>query len=194
MSRLEVDHPDIHAHFVEGGFSVQLGRSNPFGKIPVDQTIEETVNKDTQTAGGTKGFSLKTGEVARYYLTSENRSQYLRQLRNMTGNKPTESVRHHDLQKPRIEKDRADVNAFAELMEKGWVNPLGPEQSDIISLSTGIAVSPNIASDLMQAHQTGEEAYKKFRSERLEKGTPTAKFHDTMKKTESEDILKHHKT
>lgn len=60
MSHLEVDHPGIQAHFVEGVFSVQLGRNNPFGKIPVDQTIEETVNKDTQTAGGTKGFSLKT--------------------------------------------------------------------------------------------------------------------------------------
>lgn len=37
MSCLESDHSDIHAHFMEGGFSVQLGRSNPFGRIPVDQ-------------------------------------------------------------------------------------------------------------------------------------------------------------
>lgn len=37
-------------HFIEGVFSVQLGRNNPFGKIPIDQTIEETVNKDTKTA------------------------------------------------------------------------------------------------------------------------------------------------
>ncbi|XP_033475188.1 uncharacterized protein LOC117252428 [Epinephelus lanceolatus] len=182
MSCLDIDYPDVSAHFVEGGFSVQLGRNNPFGKIPVDQTIEETINKDTQTAGETKGFSLKTAAVTKYYLTSENRSRYLRQLRNMTGNEPTESVRHHDLQKSRIEKDRADVNAFVELMQKGWVNPLGPEESDIISLSTGITVSPNIASDLLQAQQTGEKAYKKFRSERLEKGSPTAKFHDKMKK------------
>ncbi len=149
MSRLEIDHPAVHAHFAEGGFSVQSSGNNPFRKIPVDQTIEETVNKDTQTAGGTKGFSLKMGAVTRYYLTSKNRSQYLRQLRNMTGNKSTGCVSHHDLQKPRIEKDRADVNALVELMEKSWVNPLGPDQSDIISLSKGIAVSPDIASDLL---------------------------------------------
>ena len=30
-----------------GGFAVQLGEDNPFGKIPVDQACEETVNKDT---------------------------------------------------------------------------------------------------------------------------------------------------
>ncbi len=79
---------------------------------------EKAVNKDTQTAGGTKGFSLKTGAVTRYYLTSENRSQYLRQLRNMTGNESTECFSHQDLQKPRIEKDKADVIAFVELMER----------------------------------------------------------------------------
>ena len=28
-----------------------MSDTNTFGRIPVDQTIEETVNKDTQTAG-----------------------------------------------------------------------------------------------------------------------------------------------
>ena len=68
MSQLPTEHPDVHAHFMEGGFSVQICSQNPFGRIPVDQTIEETVNKDTKTsvpqAGGTKGFSLKSGAVA----------------------------------------------------------------------------------------------------------------------------------
>ena len=30
---------------MQGGFSVQLSSNNPFGRIPVDHTIEETVNK-----------------------------------------------------------------------------------------------------------------------------------------------------
>ena len=41
-----------------GGFSVQIGDDNEFGRIPVDQTCEETVNKDTQAPGREKGFSL----------------------------------------------------------------------------------------------------------------------------------------
>ena len=40
---------------MNGGFSVQLGSENPFGKLSADQVIEETVNKDTQTSGGTNG-------------------------------------------------------------------------------------------------------------------------------------------
>ena len=59
MMNLEQDHPSVHAHMKSGGFSVQIGSQNLFGKIPADQAIEETVNKDTQTSGGTKGFSLK---------------------------------------------------------------------------------------------------------------------------------------
>lgn len=56
MSRLQEDHSDIYDYFMTGGFAVQLGDRNPFGRIPVDQAIEETVNKDTQTAGGTKVY------------------------------------------------------------------------------------------------------------------------------------------
>ena len=47
MARLPQTHP-------ERGFSCQIGPVNTFGRIPMDQTIEETINKDTQTARGTK--------------------------------------------------------------------------------------------------------------------------------------------
>ena len=53
MSHLEQEHPDVHRHLASRGFSVQIGGDNPFGRIPVDQTCEETVNRDTQTPGGT---------------------------------------------------------------------------------------------------------------------------------------------
>ena len=49
MMHLEQNHPGVHANMTSSGFSVQLGSQNPFGKIPADQAIEETVNKDTQT-------------------------------------------------------------------------------------------------------------------------------------------------
>ena len=58
MCRLNMDYPDMYQHFMQGGILVQIDSSNPIDKIPCDQTIKETINKDTQTAGGTKGFSL----------------------------------------------------------------------------------------------------------------------------------------
>ena len=47
MTKLSIDHPDGYVQLEHGGFSVQLGRQNPFSRIQVNQTIKETVNKDT---------------------------------------------------------------------------------------------------------------------------------------------------
>ena len=59
-----------------GGFLVQLSSNNQFCRVLMDQATEETVNKDTQTPGGTKSYSLKTSAVIRYYSTAEFRSVF----------------------------------------------------------------------------------------------------------------------
>ena len=43
--------PQSQKHLMQGDFSVQLGGKNPFGRIPVDQMIEETVNKTHRHLG-----------------------------------------------------------------------------------------------------------------------------------------------
>ena len=136
MTRLSIDHPEVYVQLESGGFSVQLGRQNPFGRIPVDQTIEETVNKDTQTPGGTKGFSLKPAALSRYYLTAEHRSTCLKQLRDLTDIKPP-GVSHHDLQSSRNRKDELAVQSLVDLMETEWINPFSGAPTELISLSTG---------------------------------------------------------
>ena len=102
MSRLPTDHPargepTVHARW----FQCPAWQQNPFGRITVDRNVEETVNRDKQTAGDTKGFSLNLAAVERYYLTSEYRSMYLRQLRKMDGHGKSHPS-HPDLHMPRI--------------------------------------------------------------------------------------------
>ena len=65
MTSLPDEQPEVHAFMKNGGFSVQLSNYNTFGRIQVDQALEEIVNKDIQTPEGTKGFSLKPGAVQR---------------------------------------------------------------------------------------------------------------------------------
>ena len=138
MSQLPIEHPEVYNHFIQGGFSVQIGSQNPFGRIPVDQTIEETVNKDTQTPGGTKGFSLKPRAVARYYLTSEYRSSFLRQLRSMVNAGQHDYFSHPDIRSPRIRKDEATIQSLIQLMDSSWLNPFNPDQEELVSISTAI--------------------------------------------------------
>ena len=47
MILLPETHPDVHEYMTNGGFSVRMGELNQFGRIPVDQAVEETVNKVT---------------------------------------------------------------------------------------------------------------------------------------------------
>ena len=110
MSHLEDEHPHVSTHLKSGGFAVQLGEDNPFGKIPVDQACEETVNKDTQTPGGTKGFSLKLKAVNKHYLVAEYRYRciFMRKLKDML-HLSKSSCHNNDLQKSRIARDEADV-------------------------------------------------------------------------------------
>ena len=53
MINLPTIHPDVHQYLADGNFSTQIGNNNPFSCIPMDQTIEETLNKDNQTPGDT---------------------------------------------------------------------------------------------------------------------------------------------
>ncbi|KAK3741541.1 hypothetical protein QZH41_002925 [Actinostola sp. cb2023] len=179
MTRLPEDHPDIYNHFMDGGFSVQLGDCNPFAKIPVDQATEETVNKDTQTAGGTKGFSLKPGTVSKYYLTAEYRSTFLKQLRQMI-ELQTPGLHHADLGISRIKKDEADVQILVDLFEKNWTNPFDPSD-ELVSISTGTAATPEISKDLLGAYTIGEQAYTEFKEKRIENES-SQKFHDRLPK------------
>ena len=69
----------------------------------MDQTIEETINKETQTPGGTRGFSTKKGAVAKYYLSADYRASCIRYLRQMAYVE-TNSMKHPDLTTARIKQ------------------------------------------------------------------------------------------
>ena len=157
ISHLEDEHPHVFTHLKSGGFAVQLGEDNPFGKIPVDHACEETVNKDTQTPGGTKGFSLKPKAVNKYYLVAQYRSIFIRNLKDMLDLSKS-SCHHNDLQKSRIARDEADVQSLLTTME-GWVKPFQGDMQDLICLSTGKMASEDVAGDLLQAKQLGERAF-----------------------------------
>ena len=117
----------------------------------MDQTIE-----DIQTPGGTKGFSLKPAAVTKYYMTSEYRSDNLRELMGMVRHGDSH-LTHPHLQFPRIRRDEADVQSLVELMDTSWLNLFSQDHSDVVSLSTATVAPPAIAADLLGAHKLSNE-------------------------------------
>jgi len=156
---IKIIHPDVHTKFIEGSLSFQLDSTNPFGRIPVDQTIEETMNKDTQTAGGTKGFSLKPGAVST--------EEYFRQLRDRICQGKSK-FSHQDLQGPRINRDEDEVQFLFDLMENNWLSPMSPDEIYLVNLFTGTVAQPDVARNLLRALDIGEETCQVFKQTRLD--------------------------
>ena len=129
--------------------------NHPFAIIAVDQTTEEKVNKDTQTAGGIRGFSLKPGAVSRYYLTAHHRAGALRQLRQEISVQGSVITKHTYLEKTRIKRDESDVASIVDFSENNWTNPFGNDPSDLVSISTGTVASPDVSTDLLAARENG---------------------------------------
>jgi len=182
MSHLEEEHPDVLAYLRSGGFSVQVGAMITFGRIPVDQTCEETISKDTQTPGGTKGFSLKPGAVSKYYLVAEYRSIFMRQFKEILHLGTPTTFQRTDLQASRIARDEEDVKSLMSVLERSWINPFKGEQQNLVCLSTGKLATPEIEKGLLQTEALGEKAYKTFSKDRLESNPPKMKFHDKITK------------
>lgn len=142
MSHIEHEKPDLYLFLREGGFSAQLSATNTFGRVPIDQTLEETVNRDTQTAGGTKGFSLNPSAVSRFYLTAEYKSTYLSILKHSLGLQQS-SGSHKDLGQSRIAKDEEHITSIVDLLDSSWIHPFAGADA-LVSLSTGVTAPPDV--------------------------------------------------
>ena len=62
------------------------------------------------------------------------------------------------------------------------MNPLSPDESDLVSLSTGTVAPPVVVKDLLRALVVGEETYQTYKWTRLDDDPPSVKFHDKMTK------------
>ena len=75
-------------------------------------------------------------------------------------------------------RDSSDVASLVHLLENNCTNPLSKDPSDLMSISTGAVAPSDVSVGLLTAHQKGEETYKDFQEQRLQKGDS---FHNTIK-------------
>ena len=65
---LSTSYPQVNEYLEKGGLSVQLGSVNKFGRIPTDQAIEETANREMTAVGGDEGIQC-TDQCCRKILS-----------------------------------------------------------------------------------------------------------------------------
>ena len=88
--------PEVYSAFLNGEFSVQMGRTNLFGRNEADKTIENTINRDFKTRGGYIGFSANFAAPQCWVLNASRRGTYRKLRREHLSVKPPNYV-HKEL-------------------------------------------------------------------------------------------------
>ena len=63
MCQLPSSHPWVHEQIQRRGSWTVQRTEVPFSSTSADQTIEQTINRDSKTTGGVKGVTLRPGQL-----------------------------------------------------------------------------------------------------------------------------------
>ncbi|CAC5416825.1 unnamed protein product [Mytilus coruscus] len=103
-------------------FSVYCNRSSHgFSRSPVDQTIEQTLNRDTKTRDGIVVFSLNKGSVKHWLLNAHERASISSKCRYLAGMINPETSAKKELGKTRMKRDETDVLKLVQTLQS-WTN------------------------------------------------------------------------
>lgn len=111
MDNLHETHPDAHELLLNGDLFTIQRSSNSFGRIPVDQTVESTINRDVKSKGGIIGQSLNPGAVFKWNILRSDRGQFTQHCCQLTGEEyRTNTYSIKDAGATRIVSDESSVN------------------------------------------------------------------------------------
>ena len=131
MILLPETHPEAHALLENGDFGVQQTMSHGFSQMPVDQTIEQTLNRSTKTKGGIVGFSLRKGAVQQWMITAHSRAAFIDKCRKMSRGEDQHQRRvHKETASVCMKRDEEDVKKVVEVISN-WRNPFEPSEEQL---------------------------------------------------------------
>ena len=113
-------HPKIYDQFMLGNFSVKR-TDGSFNKLPPDQVIERTINKEQKGAGGIIGITTSDCAVQRWVLSSHIMATLLSNFKHSLELNQLES-NQKDLGKKRIKDDEKVVQDSYNII-KEWGDP-----------------------------------------------------------------------
>ena len=164
MDKLRDTHPTAYDELKNGAFAVQRSEKHAFAQVAVDQAIEQTMNRDTKTRGGSVGFSLRPRAVQRWIVTAHERAAIAQTYRQLTTmDDPASHGRGSGVTAIKRQEDAVDsVASFLKSLHNQLEGIYG-----LINIVSGALVSGAVNKDLLSAFEVGEGALKRFMEERL---------------------------
>ncbi|OXU16633.1 hypothetical protein TSAR_013301 [Trichomalopsis sarcophagae] len=156
LLKVNETHPELAEEFNKGFFGIKRTEKT-FSRIPIDLTLEQTINADadnklTARQRWAKSHSLRSTIISHVYQDSG-----MRKAQDVTS----------DLQKNQIREDSSQLVTFMAELEKN-INPFNWSTGNgdlLYNISTGRCVSDQIANFLLSAEKTGEQLRELFISE-----------------------------
>ena len=166
MLNLPTTHPGAEDLLRKNGFSVKRSEV-PSCRTAVDITIELTINRHAKSYGGIVGFSTNKDAYFRWCVTRHARASYQQAALYMADMDAQDTDSHKDLRPSQIAYSEGNtLGAITAILN--FINPFEVEDKDtLFCLSSGAPIPPDIAFDLLNANEAGENAYKAFIAERL---------------------------
>lgn len=163
LLNIDITHPEAREMLQNGGLSIRRS-SKSFSRIPVDMTLEQTVNADAASRlTGISAFTQSYNARRRWMITRSVRSAIVGSLLSKAGIKPKADV-NQDLNPSRLERNNKDVNNLIETI-LSTSNPFDPNMKtdDLLCISTGHKINKDVKQEILSFVEYGEECFQSFR-------------------------------
>ena len=162
---LKYTNPTAEKLMRNGGLSVSRSYV-PSCRLPVDQTIEQTINCHAKSKGGIVGFSRNSAAYLRWCMARHVRAAFLAATLEMAGIVEDETRVDKDLSYAETRASEEGVQNMITSV-KSFIELFSIEESDLFCLSSGVQAPDDIATDLLAADEKGKDAFQSFMKERL---------------------------
>ena len=149
--------------------------NNPFCQVPTDMTLEQSINADFKSKGGTVGIFKRPAalDLQRWFLTSHERAAITTFLKSMY------TVDRDDLlgaackesSGNRVTRDETDVQKLLSYNTSSLMtDPFSSDaREELLNFATGVVLPTDISDNLLSNTEKGQEQMDTFVDERLNK-------------------------
>lgn len=197
---------EVRQKFEQGQFAINI-TPGAFKRVPMDYTLETTINKDMKGPGGVIGLTLKGKTLLRWFYTRPVTAEYARQFCSAIKAKTT-SERAKDNEDEEDEDDQHEVQDQTDIKikklnakDRRWNSDVDKmktlfgesgtfhdpfdvekQRTQLINIATSVIANDEICNSMINALETGRTCLDKFISERLSTDK-TKSFYDPLPKS-----------
>ena len=172
--------------FNQGNFVAKL-TPGTFNSVWMDYVLEATENKALKSSGGIIGLTYQNNALTRWFLSRPVTAKYSVNFKESLKQQEGSSGHHTDTQSYKRSYNE-DVKKMVDLFEDTFVDPftMNSPPLRLINFATGIQVSEEVESSLLNCHRDGERLLEQFVSDRFmtQNGheEPSKSFYDPVPK------------